>query len=162
LEPKINEYNYKITLLEEKKEPIDVSLQAILPKIETINGKVASLEPEIISQQNKVNRLNDNVKENCRILGTISSPISLPTDSSECIIARKRLKEVMKPLPMMEEDYDSLLNSRKDLLDNKDALEQKIKDIEDDIAEIKQDIRDFKNENKNPIIGTFLFIFGAI
>ncbi|MGJ8681604.1 hypothetical protein [Paraglaciecola sp.] len=161
-EPKINEFNYEITLLQEKRNPIDVSLQSLLPKIGSVNEEIATLEPELTIQQSKVEKLNETVEEECKIFGKIPNPIPLPIDSPDCRIARKILEEDKVILPKMEDQYDAFVTSQKDMLENKDDLEQQIKDINDDIGKVEQSIRDFENKNHNPFIGLYFLIFGAI
>lgn len=161
-EPKINEFNYEITLLQEKRKPINISLQSLLPKIESVNEEIAEHQPELTIQRDKVKKRNKTVKEECKIFGKIPNPIALPIDSADCEIARKLLKEDEDILPKMEEQYDSFVTSRKDMLVHKDDLEQQIKVINDDIGKVERSIRDFENKNHNPFIWLYLLIFGAI
>ena len=161
-EPKINEFNYEITLLQEKRKPIDVSLQSLLSKIESVNEEVTTLEPELTTQRDKVEKLKETVGEECKIFGKIPNPIPLPIDSADCRIARKFLEEGQVILLQLEEQYDSFVTSQKDMLANKDDLEEQIKDINNDIGKVEESIRDFKNKNHNPFIWLYLLIFGAI
>lgn len=160
-EPKINEFNYEVTLLEEEKEPLDISLQILLPKIVSVTETIALLEPELTPQTDRLTERKEEVKQLCKILG-VSTPVPTPMDSQECKQARDELKQAEERLASMEEGLKALVDEKEDLLVNQKDLEEQIADIDKDIANIEKKIRDFENKNHNPLIGLYILLFGAV
>jgi predicted nucleic acid-binding Zn-ribbon protein len=156
-EPKINELNYEVTLLQEEKEPLDTSLQILLPKMVSVTEAIALLEPELQAQIERVTEL----KELCIILG-IPNPIPTPMDTLECKQARDELKQAQERLANMEDELKALEDEKEDLRVNQEELDEQIADIDKDINKIEKKIRDFENKNHNPIIGLYILLFGAV
>lgn len=160
-EPKINEFNYEVTLLQEEREPLDVSLRILLPKITSVTEKIALLELEIQSRTQLETELKEVVKKQCEIF-RVSTPFPTPIDSLECKQARDELKEAEERLANIEDELKALVDEKEDLIVNQEELEEQIADIDKDINKIEQKIRDFENKNHNPVIGLYILLFGAV